>query len=60
MIAPIVGICIVGMITTYADGGVRAAIMIAGVGVVLSVLQFAWDKWKYPKQIEIGELSCNP
>lgn len=38
------------MIRTYADGGVRAAIMIAGVGVILSLLQVAWDKWKYPNK----------
>ena len=52
VIAPIAAICLVAMIKMYSEGEIRATITIAGIGVLLSLLQFAWDKWKYPDKSE--------
>lgn len=47
VIAPIVAICVVAMAGTYSKGDKRTTVMIGVTGVVLSLMQFAWDKWKY-------------
>jgi len=51
-IAPIVGICVVAMVGTYARGDKRTTVMIGVTGVVLSFMQFAWLKWRYRKAPE--------
>jgi hypothetical protein len=47
VIVPIVAICVVAMVGTYSKGDKRTTVMICVTGVVLSLMQFAWDKWKY-------------
>ncbi len=47
VITPIVAICVIAMVGTYSKGDKRATVMIGVTGAVLSLVQFAWDKWKY-------------
>jgi hypothetical protein len=47
VIVPIVAICVIAMVGTYSKGDKRTTVMIGVTGVVISLMQFAWDKWKY-------------